>query len=208
MAKTDTKERLLDTAIDLIWRNNYSAVSVDDICREADVRKGSFYYHYKSKADLAVAAMEKYYQDSKPVFNEVFSAEYAPLERFEKLADLVVEKQQDTVNKYGHVCGCPFATLGSEMAGQEELIREKADEVFRRYERFYESALRDMVAEGLLSEKTDVVAKAAEIYSYILGQVMMARIQNSVEPLSRDLKNGLFGILGVQNTQMENLKTA
>lgn len=198
MGQTKTKERLVETAIEMVWRNSYHSVSVDDICQAADIRKGSFYHYFKSKAELALEAMEQYYQSSKPDFDAVFSSSLRPIERFEKLADFVYIKQKDKVDQYGHVCGCPFATLGSEMASQDLLIREKADKVFCRYARYYESTLRDMVAEGLLPESTDVAARAEVVSSYIFGQVMMARVQNSLIPLQRDLKEGLFRLLGVE----------
>lgn len=200
MGQTNTKERLVETAIEMVWRNSYSSVSVDDICKAADVRKGSFYHYFKSKAELAVEAMEQHYQSSKSDFDAVFSPSLRPVERFEKLAEFAYEKQKKKVEQYGHVCGCPFATLGSEMASQDDLIREKADKVFRRYARYYESTLRDMVAEGLLPEDTDVAARAEEVSSYIFGQVMMARVQNSLIPLERDLKEGLFRLLGIDQS--------
>ncbi|MCW2286501.1 AcrR family transcriptional regulator, partial [Rhodoblastus acidophilus] len=54
----ETKRRLIAAALELIWRSSYGSVSVDDICKAADVRKGSFYHFFPSKADLAVAAMD------------------------------------------------------------------------------------------------------------------------------------------------------
>src|SRR6266852_4586261 len=56
------KEKLLAVAFDLIWNNSYGAVSVDQICARARVNKGSFYYYFPSKADLAVAAYEAFWQ--------------------------------------------------------------------------------------------------------------------------------------------------
>lgn len=203
MAKSDTKDRLVETAIEMVWKDSYGSVSVDDICKAADVRKGSFYHYFKSKAELAVAAMEQHYLESKPELDSIFSPSRTPIERFEKLADKAYEYQKETLEKYGHVCGCPFATLGSEMANQEDLIREQANKVFRRYERYYESSIRDMVAEGLLPEDTDVKARSEEVSSYIFGQVMMARVQNSLVPLERDFKTGLFRILGVETAFLE-----
>jgi TetR/AcrR family transcriptional regulator, transcriptional repressor for nem operon len=203
MSQTNTKDRLVETAIEMVWKNSYSSVSVDDICKAADIRKGSFYHCFKSKADLAIAAMEQHYQNSKGDFDNVFSPENSPIERFKRLADLAYEKQRIAAEKYGHVCGCPFASLGSEMASQDNLIRKQADKVFRRYLRYYESTIRDLVAEGLLPDDTDITARAEEVTSYICGQVMMARVQNSLEPLKRDLKVGLFRLLGVDSEALE-----
>ena len=75
MAPTSSRERLIETAIEMVWKNSYSSVSVDDICKAADVRKGSFYHHFKSKAELAVEAMEQHYQKAKSDFDKVFSAD-------------------------------------------------------------------------------------------------------------------------------------
>ena len=52
---SDANERLMDAALDLIWEESYGAVTIDDICKRADVKKGSFYYFFDSKAALATA---------------------------------------------------------------------------------------------------------------------------------------------------------
>ena len=52
------KERLMDAAMDLMWLNGYGAASVDAICEKAGAKKGSFYYFFKSKSELAAAALE------------------------------------------------------------------------------------------------------------------------------------------------------
>ena len=52
------KRKLLDAALHVIRVQGYAGSSVDDICREAGVTKGSFFHHFKGKDDLAVAATE------------------------------------------------------------------------------------------------------------------------------------------------------
>ena len=52
------KRKLLDAALHVIRAKGYAGTSVDDICREAGVTKGSFFHHFKSKDELAVAATE------------------------------------------------------------------------------------------------------------------------------------------------------
>ena len=195
---TDTKQKLIDTALELIWKSSYGSVSVDDICKAADVKKGSFYHFFPSKVDLAIAAMEESYKQVKPLYDGIFSADASPVERFERLADFTYEMQVQSAAKYGQVCGCPCASLGSEMAGQEEGIRAKFDDIVHRHVRYYENAIRDLVAEKVLPATTDIKAKAQEAYTYVLGQMMIARIQNNLEPLKRDLKAGLLRVLGVE----------
>jgi TetR/AcrR family transcriptional repressor of nem operon len=51
------KGKLLDAALNVIRAKGYAATTVDDICRQAGVTKGSFFHHFKSKDDLALAAV-------------------------------------------------------------------------------------------------------------------------------------------------------
>jgi TetR/AcrR family transcriptional repressor of nem operon len=53
----ESKTRLLDAALHVIRTKGYSATTVDDICHEAGVTKGSFFHHFKSKDELALAAI-------------------------------------------------------------------------------------------------------------------------------------------------------
>ena len=141
---SDTKQTLIDTALELIWTSSYGSVSVDDICKAAGVKKGSFYHFFPSKVDLAVAAMEHSYHEVKPLYDTIFSPDTPPVQRFERMADFAVAKQAEAAERYGRVCGCPCASLGSEMAGQEDGIRAKFEDIAHRLERYYENALRDI----------------------------------------------------------------
>ncbi len=79
---SDAKERLMDAALDLIWEESYGSVTIDDICKRAEVKKGSFYYFFSSKSELAVAALERMWLQSwKPSMDQRFSPSIDPLTR-------------------------------------------------------------------------------------------------------------------------------
>jgi len=202
----DTKSKLLLTANDLVWQSSYGSVSVDDICKAAGVKKGSFYYYFTSKAELAVAAMEESYKGYESEIFTIFSPKISPVERFERLADFIYEKQQQAYQKYGRVCGCPFASLGSEMAGNEELIQKKADEILHRQGDVFKQTLKEMVDSGLLPTETDIVNTGSQLITCILGQVMVARIQNNLSNLKKDIKVSLFQTLGLE-THISGIST-
>lgn len=203
-AATNIREKLVETAIDLIWRSSYGAVSVDDICRAAGAKKGSFYYYFESKAGLALAALAEQFERSRPEFEAAFCATLSPMQRIERMAELAVQKQEMTLREYGRVCGCPFATLGSEVAGQEEAIRAKIDEIINIHIGDIERLVMDGMNAGQLPAGLDAKAKAREIHAYVMGQMMTARIVNSLEPL-KDLKDGILSILGVRARTLETV---
>lgn len=76
---TPTRERILDTAHDMVLRQGYAATSLDQILGHAGVTKGAFFYYFKSKDDLARALFERYLQGDREVLEQT-------VQRAEKLA--------------------------------------------------------------------------------------------------------------------------
>jgi TetR/AcrR family transcriptional regulator, transcriptional repressor for nem operon len=54
----ESKTRLLNAALHVIRAKGYSATRIEDICDAAHLTKGSFFHHFKSKEELALAAAE------------------------------------------------------------------------------------------------------------------------------------------------------
>ena len=67
-AKPPARIRLLNAALHSIRHKGYAATTVDDICREAGVTKGSFFHHFKSKDDLALTAIAYWEQVTGALF--------------------------------------------------------------------------------------------------------------------------------------------
>ena len=70
MAETPetSRTRLLTATIDLVRANGYAATRVEDICAAAGVTKGSFFHHFASKEELAIAAAEQWNDRAFQVF--------------------------------------------------------------------------------------------------------------------------------------------
>jgi len=193
---SDAKERLMSAAIDLIWENSYGSTSVDAICEKAGVKKGSFYYFFASKSELAVTAIEADWQDKKAGLDEIFSPVVPPLDRLRGLFAWGLERQIKLKEKCGFVCGCPLFTLGSEVGTQDELIRAKVEEMLGRMVKYYESAIRDAHAQGLI-HAPNAEAKARMLFAYVEGVLTQSRIQNDLQPV-RDVAEGAMELLGAK----------
>jgi TetR/AcrR family transcriptional repressor of nem operon len=61
------RQKLLDAALALIREKGYASTTVDDLCAEAGVAKGSFFHHFKNKEALAVAAAD-YWSEATSAF--------------------------------------------------------------------------------------------------------------------------------------------
>src|ERR1700722_19327265 len=66
----ESKTKILDAALQVIRAKGYAATTVDDICHQAGVTKGSFFHHFNSKDDLALTAVDHW----KTMTEEFFAA--------------------------------------------------------------------------------------------------------------------------------------
>lgn len=193
---SDTKEKLLQVGFDLIWDSSYGSVSVDDICKRAGINKGSFYYFFPSKTDLVVAAYEEHWKLKRPKMERIFAAQVPPLERIHQWCELIYEGQREKADKYGHVCGCPFASVGSETATFDEKIRAKSEFLMNSSRKYVERALADAIAEGSVTVK-DPVAMLLTLQSLLLGMLLEARVQNDLKVLD-NMESTILEIIGAK----------
>jgi TetR/AcrR family transcriptional repressor of nem operon len=194
--ESETKRKLLETALALIWESSYGSVSVDDICTKAGVNKGSFYYAFKSKSDLAVAAFERHWEIKRPILDHIFSSQYTPVERLTNYCEGMVADQKEKHRTFGKVLGCPFCALGSELSTQDENIRQKVAQTVSRVTKYLESTVRELATEGLI-ECNDPAELAREIQSYIHGVALQAKIENNLQVLDRT-RPGVFRLLNLK----------
>jgi TetR/AcrR family transcriptional repressor of nem operon len=177
-----------------MWEESYGAVTIDDICQRANVKKGSFYYFFKSKAELAVAALEKLWQEEwKPALDRCFSPSVDPLVRLTTYFESFHERHLAIKTRYGKVLGCPVCSVGSEVSTQEVDVSAAIREILSRKRRYFESAIRDGVAQGVI-QPCDPAQAALALASLLEGLVSQARIMNDPEIL-RQLPAMALGLL-------------
>lgn len=190
---SDAKDRLLDAAINLVWRNSYGAVSVDDICNRAGVKKGSFYYFFPGKNELVAAAFRRLWANNRPEYDRIFSSSVPPIERLRSFFGHIIEKQRSLHIETGCVLGCPFSSIGTELIAplaNDGGLRAAIQDLVRGKICYIESALRDAMANGSIP-RGNAAALAQTLYLYLEGAMAQARIQNDLSLLDDIEENGL-----------------
>jgi len=191
---SDAREKLLAVAFDLIHENSYGTVSVEQICTRAGVNKGSFYYFFKTKTDLVVAAYEEHWQVKLPDYVRIFSKQNPPLKRLALWCDYVRQVQKKRRAKYGHACGCPYTSLGGELATSDPKVRRKAQDLIERHVEYLAGAIEDAQQEGTALPGNAKI-KAQLAHSFVIGLLLRAKIYNDLKILQR-AEEAIFALIG------------
>jgi TetR/AcrR family transcriptional repressor of nem operon len=191
---SNARERLLAVAFDLIHESSYGSVSVEHICRRAKVNKGSFYYFFKTKTDLVVAAYEEHWLLKEPDYERIFSKQNKPLHRLALWCEYVRGVQKERRAKYGHACGCPYTSVGGELATRDPKIQHETQDLMERHVRYLVGAIEDAQREGE-AQPGDARVKAELVHSLVIGLSLRAKIYNDLKVL-RHTEAAVFAVIG------------
>ncbi len=185
---SDAKERLIEATAELIYTQGYGGAGVDALCSAAGVKKGSFYHFFRSKRELALAALDAQWEPVKALLiDPLASGSAPPLSRirdfFVALAGAVGAEQRAR----GHIGGCRFGNLSAEVSGRDEPLQNRLREIFSAIARAFEAALRQAREQGV-TLVSDPATGAEALVAYMEGILLMAKTHNrasSAEQLGR-----------------------
>lgn len=202
-----TREKLLDTAIQLVWQSNYDSVGVNEICTRAGVTKGAFYHHFESKADLYAAASRHYWEALKKELDAIYSPSFTGLENLENLIQFVIARQggqgladAGASGKYesGEVVGCPFFTCGGQVGVAEEKVRQASIEMAENGLRYYIALVRHLKADGVLNGDSDPILISRLLFQQMQGLLIYARVMNNADALETDMRAAFYRLLDLK----------
>ena len=184
--KSDAGERLVTAMASLVHRRGYLGVGVDDVCKEAGVKKGSFYHFFKSKRDLMLAALERQgHMGKQALVSAAIAGDPPPLKRIERLIDIAGRLETSNKTSGGHVLGCPFGNLAAEVGGSEPVLTRRADESLRRFSELIRDALQEAKRRGDVARSLDVGKTTDAILAYFEGVMLLAKMRNDPSLIRR-----------------------
>lgn len=170
MQATDTNEKLLDAALHLMLSRGYSATTVDEICAEAGVSKGSFYHFFKTKEEVGLATLERFYQHgTKNLMGGQFASLSDPVERAFGFVNHVAEK-----SPYLWAEGCLLATFASELAESHPAVQTEVSRMFRELATGM-SRLFEPIAEKASAGSPSALELAEMFLDVLEGSIVVAR---------------------------------
>lgn len=192
---SDARERLLTAIIELMWENSYSSATVEAICGRAQVKKGSFYYFFESKSDLALAALSDRWQKKQQILERLFNSKIPGVQRLLAYFQWVYQQERQCLIQRKCTLGCLFSTVATEVRTQDEAILQRTREVLDALYLYFEQAVRDAVAQGEVNISC-AEATARCIFCLYEGVLTQVRVYNQLEQLN-SLAAGTLQLLGI-----------
>jgi len=169
----ETKRKLVDAGVKLMRAQGYNATTVDDICATAGVTKGGFFHYFKSKEDIAKAAVLRFREGRAQEFQDAPFRQLAdPLARVYGRLDFVKESTGGAAQV---TKGCLIGVFAQELSFTHPEFRSACQDTFSRMARDFEKDLAE--AKALHAAKADFDPKnVAMLYvSIIQGSMILAK---------------------------------
>jgi TetR/AcrR family transcriptional regulator, transcriptional repressor for nem operon len=187
---SDAREKILSAAQSLIELRGYSALGVAEICKAADVPKGSFYYFFESKEALALAVIDEHWAEQERDWSRILTGAAEPLTRLRRLFEATEAAQLAGQQSCGTVSGCLFGNLTLEMSNHTEAVRSRLQEIFEAQV----DMVAPVIAEALARKEvavSDPREAARAVVAQLEGQVLFAKLYNNTQLLGRMWANSL-----------------
>ena len=174
----ESRQRLIECAAKLFWKNGYSATGISEILRQTDLPKGSFYFYFKSKDDLATAVTEYYQKILLEQFQN--SSQKNNWKSFiEEIFDFLSERTN------GHTfAGCPYAVMGMETALSKPALACVFMDGIKKIEQIFQDVL---LYSGLPPEHAKILSQ--RMLSIYQGCLLIGRISDNTSCLKNARKN-------------------
>jgi len=172
LAEHESKSKLLAATLNVVRSKGYNAARVDDICAAAGVTKGSFFHHFESKDDLALAAAELWRMRAKSCLSQPDLATAAdPLDRLFAYLDLRKSMMAGDLADWTCFAGTMIQEVYATHPALRDACQKSIAENARALAEMIEAAKR---RHGIAAEWT-AQSLARHIQTVIQGAFVMAK---------------------------------
>lgn len=178
----DAQARLVSAAMRLMLRQGYSATGIDSICSEAGLSKGAFYHSFRSKEDVAVAALDSFYRGGLEALQSIDVSDAPPADRLPVFVERLAERASVLWEN-----GCLIGGLATEMALASDHLQHHVALRFDELAALVAPLAEPYVAAVSIPGMTAISA-AEDLLGFIEGAVVLARAHRDPGLLRRSLQ--------------------
>jgi AcrR family transcriptional regulator len=186
--ESDTKDKILDLAVDLLQDRGYNGFSYSHISEQLGIKNAAVHYHFPSKADLGTALIQR--------FRAQFASWTAHLQskypnQFLKHLDGYIAIPRSFMKREKLVC--PLGVLESDFNILPDAMRIETRGLSRDMRRWFTGVLEMGRRQGVFNFSGPAEDKAVMITAALQGASFMASAESqtvfeiTVRQIKRDL---------------------
>jgi len=176
----ETRERIVEAARELFFKQGYTATGMSQILEAAKANSGSLYHFFPSKEDLLAAVLEKYQSMLDPhVLRPAFAREKDPIKRL----FAILEGYRLLLESTNFELGCPIGNLALEVSNSQKKARKLIIANFNAWREAVGGLIEN--AADRMPADIDPPAVATYVLATMEGAVMLARAYRSFEPFDQ-----------------------
>jgi AcrR family transcriptional regulator len=173
MAKTNPKDRILETASRLFFNQGYNTTGINQILDEAKVAKASLYTHYGSKEDLGIAYLKATRQEWFKTLHIFLTNKESSTKKILGAFDFL-----ELNLKQNGFRGCRFINLRAEISDENHQMKKE----IAGHKANLRSFFRDLVSE-IIKTKSKADQLADSILLLFEGAIVESKIHGDVWPI-------------------------
>ncbi|MEM7184121.1 MAG: TetR/AcrR family transcriptional regulator [Spirochaetota bacterium] len=186
------EKRILYTAIRLFYNQGYNATGINQIIKEAQVAKASFYDHYPSKEQLAKKVLRKYQADIIWWLRNILRKSSTPDLLVKHFYKAVLEHTQAKNEVYN---GCPVALFSCQFPIQTNPFQESFQQICDTWEKILKNYFLSLQKQNLITTKYSAHSLAKKILNIYEGCLIMWKLSGQNEYII-EFKQQLKSLLG------------
>lgn len=177
----ESKEKLLSAAQQLMLEKGFAGTTVDEICEEAGLTKGSFFHYFESKEDITKAAMDRFSTGQMTAIRGAPGhAEADPLKRIYATLDFIGEMAKDPRSPRS----CLIGNITQELAETNPELRSECHGHLCATTEMFEKDLAE--AKQKYKPRSDIDARslAEHLVAVIQGSLLIGKAKAEKEKLT------------------------
>ena len=180
---SSTRDRLIDTAMQLFWAKGYGSTSISDLLQASGANSGSLYHFFPGKQDLLLAVLERYREGiGEMLLAPAWQGVDDPIER----VFVLLARYREGIVMTDCTYGCPIGSLALEIHEPDPPVRAALAANFDAWTAAIEECL---VAAGTgLPAALDRRELAEFVLTTMEGGVMQARTHRDVGYFDRSVR--------------------
>ncbi len=185
--RTDTRERILDAAEQLLATRGYDGFSYHDIAEPLGIKNAAVHYHFPAKADLGVAIVRRYREMLKSASDEFMKFGGSARRHLDAYLEIFMEEACE------HRTMCPMGVLTADYFSIPETMREEGSKLEREVFAMLIRVLEVGREQGELRFAGEPRTKAVMMMSMLQGARQLARMMGpevlatAIDELRREL---------------------